>query len=773
MEEPSSFWNAFTLQPGSTTITESGRQSTSAPRLSTAAMMRLACSRVRTLIFAPLAAAALLAKVQAHRSPHHIPSMTEQNHPSAAATDTGNNPFFEDWRGPFGVPPFGRIAPEHFRPAFDRGFAEHDAEIAAVASDEVEPSFDNTIVAMELSGRPLARVGDVFGVLTGAHTNDALQEIEREIAPRRARHWNGILLNESLFRRIDALYQRRDQLGLSAEQQRVLDRYHLMFTRAGAALDAAAKMRLAEISERLATLGTTFSQNVLADEQGYSLVLETEEDGAGLPDFVLQAARAAANERGMAGKYVVTLSRSCVEPFLQFSARRDLREKIFRAWIARGANGGKTDNKAIIAEVLKLRAERARLLGYDSFAQYRLADAMAKTPQAVRGLLDRVWAPARASALADRDALQAVVQEEGGNFALAPWDWRYYSEKLRKRRCDVDEATIKPYFQLHHIIEAAFYTAYRLFGLSFERRKDVQGWHPDVQAWEVRGADGGHRGLFFGDYFARSSKQSGAWMTTLRDQEKLNGDIRPLVVNVMNFNKAAGDQPTLLSFEDARTLFHEFGHALHALLSDVTYPMVSGTSVLTDWVELPSQLYEHWLERPEILQRFAVHFRTGEPIPQDLLRRLIAARTFNQGCATVEYVASALVDLDFHSQADVENFDVDAFERTALERIGMPAEIVMRHRPTHFGHVFSGGGYASAYYSYMWSEVLDADAFAAFEETGDIFHPATAKGLHDHIYSAGGTRDPAELYTAFRGRLPTPEALLRRRGLVEAPTPAA
>jgi peptidyl-dipeptidase Dcp len=611
-------------------------------------------------------------------------------------------------------------------------------------------------------------VGDVFGVLAGAHTNDALQEIEREISPRRARHWNGILLNESLFRRIDSLYQRRDQLGLNPEQQRVLDRYHLMFTRAGAALDATAKKRLAEISERLATLGTTFSQNVLADEQGYTLVLESEEDRAGLPDFVLQAARAAADERGMAGKYVVTLSRSSVEPFLQFSARRDLREKIFRAWIARGANGGKTDNKAIIAEVLKLRAERARLLGYDSFAQYRLADAMAKTPQAVRGLLDRVWAPARASALADRDALQALVQEEGGNFTLASWDWRYYAEKLRKRRCDVDEATIKPYFQLHHIIEAAFYTAYRLFGLSFERRKDVQGWHPDVQAWEVRGADGSHRGLFFGDYFARSSKQSGAWMTTLRDQEKLSGDIRPLVVNVMNFNKAAGDQPTLLSFEDARTLFHEFGHALHALLSDVTYPMVSGTSVLTDWVELPSQLYEHWLERPEILQRFAVHARTGQPMPEELMQRVLAARTFNQGCATVEYVASAMVDLDFHSQAKVENFDVDAFERTALERIGMPAEIVMRHRPTHFGHVFSGGGYASAYYSYMWSEVLDADAFAAFEETGDIFHPATAKGLHDYVYSAGGTRDPAELYTAFRGRLPTPEALLRRRGLVDA-----
>ncbi len=684
------------------------------------------------------------------------------------APPSRENPLFEDFSGPFGVPPFARIRPEHFPSAYERAFAEHDAEIARIASDPAEPTFKNTIEALELSGRLLNRVGDVFGVLAGAHTNDELLAIERDISPRRARHWNGILLNEPLFRRIDALWRARATLGLTSEQARVLERYYLMFKRAGAALDSAARERLAAINERLATLGTSFSQNVLADEQAYALVLETEEDRTGLPDFLVQAARAAANERGMTGQYVITLSRSSVEPFLQFSSRRDLREKIFRAWIARGDNGGKTDNKAIIAEALKLRAERAKLLGYETFAHYRLDDAMAKTPQAVRGLLDRVWAPARAQALADRDAMQALIQEEGGNFTLAAWDWRYYAEKLRKRRCDFDETTIKPYFQLHHIIEAAFYTAYRLFGLAFERRTDVVGWHPDVQAWEVRGADGSHRGLFFGDYFARSSKRSGAWMTTLRDQEKLKGDIRPLVVNVMNFSKAPGDQPTLLSFDDARTLFHEFGHALHALLSDVTYPMISGTSVLTDWVELPSQLYEHWLDRPEILSRFAVHYRTGAPMPDELMQRLLAARTFNQGFATVEYVASALVDLDFHEQGAAEDFDVNAFEKTALDRIGMPAEIVMRHRPTHFAHVFSGAGYASAYYSYMWSEVLDADAFAAFEETGDIFHPATAKALHDHVYSAGGSRDPEVLYKSFRGRLPTPDALLKRRGLLEA-----
>src|SRR5499426_2305252 len=663
---------------------------------------------------------------------------------------TTDNPLLENWTGPFGVPPFGRITPEHFMPAFDRAFAEHEAEIAAIAGDAPAATFQNTIEAMERAGRTLDRVGRVFGVLSGAHTNDALLAVEREISPREARHWNGILLNEPLFRRIDALWQRRDALGLTAEQARVLERYYLMFKRAGAALDAEARKRLAEIGERLATLGTTFSQNVLADEQAYALVLESEDDLAGLPDFVRQAARAAATERGLAGKHVITLSRSSVEPFLQFSARRELREKIFRAWIARGDGGGKTDNKAIIAEILALRAERARLLGYQSFSHYKLDDAMAKTPQAVRDLLERVWKPARSRALVDRDAMQALIAEEGGNFKLAPWDWRYYAEKLRKRQCDIDESEVKPYFQLHHIVEAAFYTAYKLFGLSFER-----------------GPDGKHRGLFFGDYFARSSKHSGAWMTALRDQERLTGDIHPLIVNVTNFSKGGASEPTLLSFDDARTLFHEFGHALHGLLSDVTYPMVAGTSVLTDWVELPSQLYEHWLERPEILSRFAVHSRTGHAIPDDLMKRLIAARTFNQGFATVEYVACALVDLDLHLLPKVEHFDVNAFEETALARIGMPAEIVMRHRPTQFGHLFSGGGYASAYYSYMWSEVLDADAFAAFEETGNIFDTATAKGLHDHVYAAGGSRDPEALYKAFRGRLPTPDALLKRRGLAE------
>jgi len=684
-------------------------------------------------------------------------------------TETLENPFFADWTTPDGVPPFDRIKPEHFRQAYERALAEHESEIAAIAADAAPPSFGNTIAAMETSGRPLTRVGNVFHVLVGAHSNDALLEIEREIAPKIARHWNKIHTNAALFRRIDALAKAAETLGLTAEQKRVLERYHITFRRAGAGLDAAAKKRLAEIIERLAALGTAFSQNLLADEQAFALSLHDEAELAGLPDFMREAMKSEAQERGLDG-YAVTLSRSSVEPFLQFCGRRDLREKVFRGFIMRGDNGGATDNKAIVAETVRLRAKRARLLGFADFAHYRLDDAMAKTPAAVRELLDTVWARARQKTLADRDDLQALVQEDGGNFKLAPWDWRYYAEKLRQKRCDFDEAAIKPYLSLQRMIEAMFYTAQRLFGLTFRPRPDVPVWHPDVRVWEVRGRDDISVGLFFGDYFARPSKRSGAWMTSLRDQEKLAGDIRPLIVNVCNFSTAADGEPTLLSFDDAHTLFHEFGHALHGLLSNVTYPEIAGTNVATDFVELPSQLYEHWLEQPDLLRHFALHYQTGEPMPEELLQRLIAARNFNRGFATVEYVACAFVDLDFHALSAPDEIDPTAFEAKALNRIGMPDEIVMRHRPPHFGHIFSGGGYAAGYYSYMWSEVLDADAFEAFEEKGDVFDPATAKRLHDFIYAAGGSRDPAEAYRTFRGRLPSADALLRKRGFAEPAT---
>jgi peptidyl-dipeptidase Dcp len=680
-------------------------------------------------------------------------------------TIPSGNPLFDAWQTPFGLPPFESIAPEHFRPAFDAALAEQRSEIDAIVADMEPADFDNTIGALERSGRALKRVGGVFFNLTGAHTNDALQAVEREMAPLLAKHRNAIFMNEALFRRVSALYEQRDALGLTAEQARVLDRYHTIFVRAGARLAPEAKTRLAAITERLASLGTRFSQNVLADEKSYALVLDGEDDLAGLPDFVREAAAEAATERGHPGKHVVTLSRSSIEPFLTFSTRRDLREQAFKAWAARGDNEDATDNKAIIAEMVALRSERARLLGYETFSDFKLADTMAKTPEAVLDLLNEVWAPARSRAARERDDLQALAQEQGDTIGIEPWDWRFYAEKVRKARHDLDEAVVKPYFQLDRMIDAAFDTAGRLFGLGFREIHDVPRYHPDIRVWEVAGADGGSIGVFIGDYFARPSKRSGAWMSAFRSQERLCGDIRPIIVNVMNFSK--GD-PALLSFDDARTLFHEFGHALHGLLSNVTYPLLAGTAVSTDFVELPSQLYEHWLSHPEILRRFATHHESGEAIPEALLERLLAARNFNQGFATVEYLASAFVDIDLHRLSSAEDLDVASFERASLAKIDMPREIVMRHRMPHFTHVFSGDGYSSGYYSYLWSEVLDADAFRAFEETGDVFDAETARKLKEFVYAAGNLRDPAEAYTAFRGRLPTPEALLQKRGLVSA-----
>jgi peptidyl-dipeptidase Dcp len=679
------------------------------------------------------------------------------------------NPLLEEWTTPFEAPPFERIQPEHYRPAFDLAIAEHKAEIDTIAGNSNEPSFGNVIGAMELAGRKLDRVASVFYNLCGSHTNDALQAIERDIAPVLARHGSEILLNEKLFNRIGELHERRDELDLTAEEKRLLERYHTRFVRSGAALAPDQKKRLAEISERMATLGTQFSQNVLADERSYMLVLETEDDLAGLPDFLRNAAAEAAKERGLEGKHVITLLRSSIEPFLQFSKRRDLRETAWRAWLSRGEHEGATDNRPIAAEMVALRAERAKLLGFDSFADYRLDDMMAKTPKVAGDLLQSVWQPAVRLAAREREALQKIVQDEGSNFKPAAWDWRFYAEQRRKAEFDLDESAIKPYLQLKKMIEAAFDTASRLFGLTFTPRSDVPVYHPDVRAWEVTGKGGRFVGLFYGDYFARPSKRSGAWMSTFRDQEKFSGDVRPIVVNVMNFSKAADDEPSLLSFDDARTLFHEFGHGLHGLLSDVTFPTLSGTSVSTDFVELPSQLMERWLEQPEVLRRFAVHYHSGEPMPDELIARVLKSTKFNQGFANVEYLSSALVDLDLHLADAEKPIDVTRFEAAALEKIGMPEAIAMRHRLPHFSHLFSGDGYAAGYYSYLWSEVLADDAFDAFLEAKDLYDRATAERLQEFVLSAGYVRDPADAYRRFRGRDPQPEALMRRKGLLEAP----
>ncbi|MGU3540654.1 M3 family metallopeptidase [Methylobacterium sp. A54F] len=675
------------------------------------------------------------------------------------------NPFARGaWTTPYGLPPFAEIRPEHYGPAFAAALSAHEAEVAAIAADPSPPTFANTAGALERAGDALDRVASVFFNLTGSDTNPELQAIERAVAPRLARHGSAIYLNPDLWARLSAVNPEAE--GLGAEERRVLDRYRTRFRRAGAELGPDAKARVAEIAARMAELGTQFSQNLLADESGFALPLSGEDDLAGLPPFLRAAAASAARERGAEAGHVITLSRSLIEPFLVFSTRRDLRERAYEAWIRRGENGGATDNRAIIAEIVALRAERARLLGFESFAHFKLDDTMAASPDAAMDLLRDVWRPAQARAGAERERLQAIVQAEGGNFALQAHDWRHYAEKLRRAEHDLDESEVKAYLPLEGMIQASFDTANRLFGLTFEELPDVPRYHPDVRVWRVANADGSEVGLFLGDYFARASKRSGAWMSAFRSQERLRGAITPIIVNVMNFARAPDGEAALLSFDDARTLFHEFGHALHGLLSDVTYPLLSGTAVSGDFVELPSQLYEHWLEQPEVLRAHARHHKTGAPMPEALLAKLLAARTFNQGFATVEYTASAIVDMTLHlSAAGEDGLDVPAFEADALRRIAMPAEISMRHRSPHFAHIFSGDSYAAGYYSYLWSEVLDADAFDAFREAGDIFHPETAARLRRYVYGAGNLRDPREAYTRFRGRLPSIDPLLKKRGL--------
>ncbi|MFV3073832.1 M3 family metallopeptidase [Niveispirillum fermenti] len=679
---------------------------------------------------------------------------------------TSENPFFQEWKTPFGVPPFDAIKPAHFRPAFDKGMADHLAEIKAITDNRQAPTFANTIDALEKSGRLLGDVSRVFFNLTASNTNDELQALQRDMAPLLADHSNAINLNAALFKRIDTLYAQREKLKVTAEQRRVLERYHLDFVRAGAQLEGQDRERMAAVLQRLAVLSTQFSQNVLADEKEYKLVLSSKDELVGLPDFFVAAAAQAAKDRGDDGKYVVTLSRSSIEPFLTFSANRPLREQAWKAWIARGDNGDEHDNNAIITEIVQLRIERANLLGYKTFAEYKLADTMAKTPQAVSDLLLQVWEPAKIRAAEERDEMQKLAAAEGQNITIEPWDWYYYAEKVRKAKYDLDEEQIKPYFQLDKMMEAVFYTATQLFGVTFTEMKDAPRYHPDVRVYEVKDRKGQHVAVFYSDNFARPSKRSGAWMSSFRDQERLSGTVTPVVINNNNFAKAAEGEPTLLSFDDATTLFHEFGHGLHGMLSNVTYPMFSGTSVLRDFVEFPSQILEHWISQPEVLQRFAVHYKTGEPIPKELLDKILATQTFNQGFATVSYTSSALVDLAYHSLTDAKGLNPDTFERETLDKLGMPKEIVMRHRSPHFSHIFSGDGYSAGYYSYMWAEVLDADGFNAFKEAGNIFDPKLAQKLYENIYSAGGAVDPMDAYVAFRGRAPKVDALLENRGLL-------
>ncbi|MCZ6591858.1 MAG: M3 family metallopeptidase [Alphaproteobacteria bacterium] len=690
---------------------------------------------------------------------------------SKTVSESDFNPAIAAWSGPLGLPDFASIEDRDFEAAFAAALPAHLAEIEAIANNPEEPTLENTIVAMETAGELLTRASSIFWNLSGANTNDTVQALERKLSPELSRHRSAIMMNRALFGRIDTFYQKRESLGLDAEADRVLELTWKSFVRSGAKLDETDQTRLAAINERLATLGTAFSQNVLADERDYALVLETNEDLAGLPDFVVSSMNAAAEERGHTGKYAVTLSRSIIEPFLTFSERRDLRETAFNAWVARGEGPGERDNRPLVAEMVKLRAEKAALLGYDSFAHFKLDDTMAKTPENVRSLLETVWEKARDRAGGEADELSKLIAAEGKNHKVAPWDWRHYAEKARAARYEFNEAEVKPYLQLEKMIEAAFHTAGKLFGLSFREHENLRSYHADVRVFEVLDASGKRIAIFLGDYFARPSKRSGAWMSDFQEQHKLAGDRNdesqiPIILNVMNFAKAPPGKPVLITMDDARTLFHEFGHALHGILSDVTYPSISGTSVARDFVELPSQLYEHWLTVPEVLQRFAVHHKTGEAIPQSLLDKMRAAEKFNKGFANVEFTSSALVDMAFHAlnPEQAANIDPMVFQADVLAAIDMPETIVMRHATPHFGHVFSGDGYSASYYSYMWSGVLDADAFQAFKEAGDSFDPALAEKLRHYIYSSGGSMDPEDAYVGFRGELPSPDALLEKEG---------
>ena len=653
------------------------------------------------------------------------------------------------WQAPYALPDFNAVRAGDFEPAFERAMAEHRVEIAAIRNDPAPADFDNTVVALETAGRPLSRVASVFFTLAGADTTPELQRIEREIAPRLATHRSAILMDPDLWARLQAVPEN----GLAPEQARVLELTRRRFRKAGADLDAHGRARLAEIDARLATLGTAFAQAVLADEQGWTLTLG-EGDRAGLSDDLLAAARAEGATRGIDAP-VITLSRSLVEPFLEQSDRRDLRETAWRAWTGRG----EATTWPLIAETLTLRAERAGLLGFACYADWKLSDQMARTPAAVEELLMRVWRPARAQAEAEGASLAAIAAEAGLNGPLEPWDWRRLA--AGRRAGELDPEAAKPYLPLDRVIEAAFDVAGRLFGLSFEEVEGLALPHRDARAWEVR-RDGAFLGLFVGDYFARSSKRSGAWASGLAPAQKLWEPGHPIILNTMNF--ARGD-PTLLSPEDARTLFHEFGHALHGLMSEVTHPSISGTNVARDFVELPSQLFEHWLTEPEILRAHARHWRTGAPMPEDMIAALRAGERQGQAFRTLEYLASALVDLEMHRLAPGAEADPQALEHEVLARIGMPRAIAMRHRSPHFLHVFAGAGYAAGYYSYLWSEVMDADAFNAFGEAGDPFDPDTAARLARTVLAAGARVEPDEAYTAFRGRLPGVEALLEGRGL--------
>ncbi len=679
------------------------------------------------------------------------------------------NPLLAPWSGPYGgVPPFDKVKVEQFKPALETAMTEALAEIDKVANDPAPPTFENTIVGLERSGRVLDRVSNIFGIYSSTMSTPDFQKVEEEMAPKLAAFSDQITQNEKLFKRIAAVYDAREKGTLTPEQKRLVWLDYTNFVRAGAKLDAAAKKRMSEINQRLASLYTKFSQNLLADETDYVLFLDKESDLAGLPDSLRSAAAAAAEQRGQKGKWAITNTRSSMEPFLTYSDRRDLREKVWKTYYSRGDHGDADDNKAIITEILKLRAERAKLLGFQTHAHWRLENTMARTPERAMQLMEAVWKPAVARVREEVTDMQAIADKEGSKIKIEPWDYRYYAEKVRKAKYDLDQNEVKPYLQLEKLREGMFWVAGQLFGFQFTPVTDVPVYQPDMRVYKVTDPAGKQVGLWYFDPYARPGKQSGAWMNAYRNQERFEKDITTIVSNNTNFVKGKPGEPILISWDDATALFHEFGHALHGLSSNVTYPSLSGTAVARDYVEFPSQLVEHWLSTPEVLNKFALHYQTGQPMPAALLQKIEKASRFNQGFATVEYLASALVDMKLHLAGD-QTIDPDKFEKDTLAALGMPSEIVMRHRTPQFGHVFSGDGYSAGYYSYIWSDTLSADAWEAFTSAGGPYDKVVAKRLRDDIFSIGNTVDPAEAYKKFRGREPGIAALMPKRGF---PVPA-
>ncbi len=686
--------------------------------------------------------------------------------PAAAAAPAEANAFFAAYGTPFETPPFDRIKDTHFMPAFREGMALQKKEVEAVTANPEPPTFANTIEAVERSGELLTRVANVFFCLSEANTNEALQKIEAEISPLLAKHRDDINLDPKLFARVKTVYDGRDKLALTAEQMRLLDKFYKNFVRGGANLDEAAKAEFRKINEELSLLSVKFGDNVLKETNAFTLVIDKADDLAGLPQAAIDGAAEAAKERGLEGRWVFTLHKPSMIPFLQYSPKRDLREKIFKAYINRADHGDASDNKAVLSRMAALRMKRASLLGYKTHADYILEENMAKTPAGVTKLLDQLWTPALEMAKKEAQKLQALAAKEGGTFKLEPWDWWYYAEKLKKAEYDLDDQALKPYFRLDSIREGAFAVAGKLWGLQFVERTDIPKYHPDVRVFEVKEADGSHIGILYTDYFPRASKRGGAWSGAIRSQSVRDGKkVTPVVFNVGNFSMPAGDTPSLLTFEEVATLFHEFGHGLHELLSNCTYETISGTNVPSDFVEVASQIMENWAGDPEVIKTYAIHYQTGEPIPDALVEKIKNAGLFNKGFETVEYLAACYLDMDWHTLSEPIEQDAAAFETASMARIGLIPEIVVRYRSPYFSHIFAGG-YSAGYYSYIWSEVLDADAFQAFKETS-LFDPATAKSFRDNILSRGDTEEPMALYKKFRGREPKVEPLLRRKGFLK------